>query len=152
MNILIRITRLITCVYLSLFVVLPAVAEQDIERFINEYRLPNGKIPNGYPCFGEYSNNECDSGYCAQLGPTLKEIPMKWCFAAATNCPAPGQHGIMFEGEYNFDGSHWYCKKGVGLLHDGPERESGKKGISIESRIGKRLGDAAEKYLNAMLP
>lgn len=26
----------------------------------------------------------------------------------------------MYEGEYNYGGSHWYCRRGVGIQQDGP--------------------------------
>lgn len=70
-----------------------------------------GKIPNGFPC-GLAKN--CKSGVCYK-GPGKTNL----CMAQNRACAIPGGNGVRYTGEYNWNGRHWYCRSGAGLVRDG---------------------------------
>lgn len=90
-------------------------------------RHTRATIKNGLPCVksidGDWSAL-CQSSYCSRnLGRGGRKVAGVYlCMSSKANCPIPGGDGIMFEGEYNFGRSHWYCARGIGIRHDGPAR------------------------------
>ncbi len=78
------------------------------------------KKPNGVPCQAdsECASNDCTAKKKGVEGPFNQGL----CMDHEKNCPIPGGDGIAYEGEYNFGGRHWYCKREVGLQNDSPSR------------------------------
>ena len=79
---------------------------------------------NGLPCDDKaYPTPQCASGYCSKRLGKGKVADTYLCMAKEANCPIPGGWGVMYTGEYNFGGKHWYCSTNVGIEPDGPARD-----------------------------
>jgi hypothetical protein len=79
-----------------------------------------GNIANGYPTTAP---SLCASGYSSHNLPKPGPYGTHLCMDRKMNCPLPGGAGVMYTGEYNFGGHHWYCSKKNGLGQDGPARK-----------------------------